>query len=228
MPRRLRLAPVLAALAASLSLGTALTHAAPAPFAQPAVPSPDEMDKLTGPIALYPDALVAQILLCAESPYQVTQVNTWVKANAALKGTEAQEAAEKQGFDASFIALVPFPQVLEMMASQHDWTTKLGQAFAADKDAVFNSIQRLRAKAKAVGNLQTTPQQEVVTQQASGGQQVIVIDLHNRARFRSSRHRQISLERSPHAHQVRQREVAIDETPRSPRPDVPVRNHHHA
>ncbi len=142
---------------------------------QQATLSAAEMDQLTAPIALYPDALLAQILMCAQSPYQVKQVDGWVKANPNLKGTEAQAAAQKQGFDASFIALVPFPQVLASMASQPEWTTKLGQQFTANNKAVFDSIQRLRAQAKSLGNLQTNAQQEVTTQTTASGTQVVVI-----------------------------------------------------
>ena len=67
-----------------------------------------------------------------------------------------------------------FPQVVDMMCSEMDWTSQLGNAFNANQSAVLDSVQRLRLQAKQAGNLQTTPQQTVVTQQASG-QQVIVI-----------------------------------------------------
>ncbi len=145
------------------------------PPAPQAAPNADEMDKLTAPIALYPDALVAQMLMCAQNPKQVKEVDAWIKANPTLQGTAAQEAAQAKGFEACFIALVPFPQVMNMMATQLDWTTKLGQAFAADKKPVFDSIQRLRAKAKATGNLVTTEQQEVVVKPSSSGGEIIVI-----------------------------------------------------
>ena len=136
--------------------------------------SPDALDKLTGPIALYPDALVAQILMGSTNVAALQQFSGWL-AGQSLKGSELQAAAEQAGFDACYIALVPFPQVVQMMVQKPDWTGQLGQAFLADQDAVFASIQRLRAKAQAVGNLKTTPQQEVQTQTTSTGQQVIVI-----------------------------------------------------
>ena len=136
--------------------------------------SPDALDKLTGPIALYPDALVAQILMGSTNVAALQQFSGWL-AGQNLKAGELQAAAEQAGFDACYIALAAFPQVVQMMVQKPDWTGQLGQAFMADQDAVFASIQRLRAKAQAVGNLKTTPQQEVQTQTTSTGQQVIVI-----------------------------------------------------
>ena len=143
----------------------------------PATPklSADQLDKLTAPIALYPDALVIQIAQCAASPYQVRQVDDWLKKNPTLKGSAAQDAAAKQGFDASFVALVLFPQVIEMMAGEPDWTREFGQAFTTDRDGVFASIQRLRAEAKAMGNLKTTEQQTVQTVKTDSGDTVIMI-----------------------------------------------------
>jgi uncharacterized protein DUF3300 len=137
--------------------------------------SPQGIDALTGPIALYPDALVAQVLDAATNPAEVQEFGTWLKQNANLKGSELQEAASKAGFDAAFIALALFPDVIQMMAQKPDWTKQLGEAFKADAQAVSGSIQRLRQQAQAMGNLKTNEQQQVVTQKASSGEQVIVI-----------------------------------------------------
>jgi hypothetical protein len=133
------------------------------------------IDQLTGPIALYPDALIAQILTAATNVAALQSFAAWMQKNANLKGSDLQDAAQKAGFDAAYVALAPFPQVIQMMAQKPDWTKQLGQAFTTDKNAVFDSIQRLRAQAQAAGNLKTTPQQQVVTQTTSTGQQVIVI-----------------------------------------------------
>jgi hypothetical protein len=138
-------------------------------------PKPEELDKLLAPVALYPDALLTQILLCTANPGKVGALNEWLASQTA-KGTELQDAATKSGFDPSFVALVLFPQVVETMATQMDWTTRIGQAFAADRSAVFASIQRLRTQAKNVGTLKTTSQQEVETRTTSSGEQVIVIE----------------------------------------------------
>ena len=143
---------------------------------KPAAVSAEEIDRLLAPIALYPDQLLAQILMCASDPAKVRELNAWLKKNAALKGTPLQDAAVKQGFEPSFVALVLFPDIVNMMAVQQDWTTRLGQTFAADRSAVFGSIQRLRAQAQKVGNLKDTPQQEIETKTTSGGEQVIVIE----------------------------------------------------
>ncbi len=142
----------------------------------PSEGSPDQqaMDELLAPIALYPDGLLAQTLACAGSPEQVTDVNKWLQQNNELQGTELQEAAEKAGFDASFIAMVLFPDVLTMLEQNLEWTTEVGNAFSSDQKAVLDSVQRLRTQAQAAGNLKTTPEQEVKTE-TQDGQTVIVV-----------------------------------------------------
>ena len=154
----------LALIAAAAGSGVALRASAQQPAAaakKPAAFSAEEIDRLTAPIALYPDQLLARILICAQDPAKVAELNGWLKKNATLKGTQLQDAAVKAAFEPSFVALVLFPDIVNMMAVQKDWTTRLGQAFAADRSAVFSSIQRLRAQAQKVGNLKDTPQQEV-------------------------------------------------------------------
>ncbi len=134
------------------------------------------LDQLLAPIALYPDQLLAQILMSATDPTKITELDTWLKANQKLTGTPLQDAAVKAGFDASFVALVLFPQVVAKMADQIAWTRVLGQAFTSDRSAVFASIQKLRLQAKNVGTLKSSPQQEVETKTTSSGQEVIVIE----------------------------------------------------
>ena len=165
-------------VAVTLALAIALTpcRAYGEPVAQPQGSTADQqaMDKLLAPVALYPDALLAQTLACATSPDQVQEVSEWLTKNSQLQGSDLQQAAEKAGFDASFVAIVLFPDVLKLLADNKQWTTELGKAFLSDQKAVLASAQRLRGQAKSVGNLKTTPQQEVKTE-TSGGQQVIVI-----------------------------------------------------
>ncbi len=144
------------------------------PVAKPSA-SDTALDTLTGPIALYPDALVSQILEASKDVAAVQKFAGWLKSNSALKGTQLQDAAQKAGFAAPYIALAPFPQVVQMMVEKPDWTTQLGAAFTNDEQAVYQSIQRLRAAAMALGNLKTTPQQEVVTEASSTGQTVILV-----------------------------------------------------
>jgi hypothetical protein len=164
-------------VAAMLALAMALTPCTVCgePVAQ-AQGSADQqaMDQLLAPVALYPDALLAQTLACATSPDQVREVSEWLTKNNQLQGSDLQQAAEQAGFDASFIAIVLFPDVLKLLADNEQWTTELGKAFLSDQKAVLASAQRLRGQAKAAGNLKTTPEQEVKTE-TSGGQQVIVI-----------------------------------------------------
>ncbi len=143
-----------------------------------AAPKPEEMDKLLGPVALYPDQLLSQMLIAAQNPGKIGALNEWLNSQT-LTGSELQDAAGKSGFDGSFVALVLFPQVVTYMASQMDWTSRLGQAFTADPKGVFASIQRLRTKAKDAGKLKTNQQQQVETKTTSSGEQVIVIEPSN-------------------------------------------------
>ena len=119
-----------------------------------------EIDRLLSPVALYPDQLLAHILLCAATPAKVSELAEWLAANQALTDGDLQQAALRAGFEPSFAALAPFPQVVNAMAAKLDWTTRIGQAFAADPKAVFAGIQRLRAQAHEAGALKFTPQQQ--------------------------------------------------------------------
>jgi hypothetical protein len=132
------------------------------------------LEELTAPVALYPDALLAQVLTCSTSPGQVTEMYAWLQQNTQLHGTQLQEAAQQRGYDASFVALALFPDVLQQLASQIAWTTELGTAFLSDPKGVMNAVQKLRAQAQAAGNLKSTPQQLVTTEKPAG-QQVILI-----------------------------------------------------
>lgn len=153
-----------------ISCGPAVAQAqTPAP--NPPLPP---LDQLVAPVALYPDALLAQVLTCAASPGQVTDMNSWVQQNSQLHGTALQDAAQQRGYDASFVALALFPDVLNQLASQIDWTTQLGTAYLSDPKGVMDAVQRLRAQAQAAGNLKNTPQQ-VVTTETQNGQPIIVI-----------------------------------------------------
>jgi hypothetical protein len=169
-PSLLRVLSVCAVLAISQSVSQQPMAAAPSQSAPL-----NGLDNLTAPIALYPDALAAQILVASTKLEELRKFAGWMAANSGVKGSELQAYADREGFDACFLALAAFPQVVQMMVEKLDWTTQLGQAFTSDKKAVFDSIQRLRAQAQAAGNLKTTQQQEVQTQTTSGGDQVIVI-----------------------------------------------------
>ena len=138
---------------------------------EPAPQTAAELESLVAPIALYPDALVAQILSAATFPDQVAIADYWLQENKNLTGSTLMQAVDKQAWDASVKALTQFPSVLENMAKNLSWTSSLGEAFHGQQAEVMTAIQTLRAKAKSAGNLKTTPQVTVVQQSP----QVIVI-----------------------------------------------------
>src|SRR6202451_4439897 len=131
-------------------------------------PTPEELDQLLAPVALYPDSLLSQITTASTNPQEILDVDNWLQQNPELKGSELTDAAEKQGFDPAFIALVNFPQVLEMMAQHIDDYAAIGHAFSADQEAVAASIQRLRAQAYAAGTLRSNEQQQAEVQEPTG------------------------------------------------------------
>lgn len=137
--------------------------------------SQGELDALVAPIALYPDALLAQVLMAATYPLEVVQAERWAKANKSLKGDKLDDALAKQNWDASIKSLVATPTVLAMMNDDLDWTEKLGDAVLAQQADVMDAIQRLRAKAEANGKLKTTKEQKV-TVNKEADQEVIVIE----------------------------------------------------
>jgi hypothetical protein len=141
---------------------------------QGAALSTQELDSLVAPIALYPDALVAQILSAATFPDQVAAAEYWMQQNKSLTGNALMQEVNKQSWDPSVKALTQFPSVLNNMAQNISWTSQLGDAYHNQSSQVMAAIQTLRAQAKAAGNLKNTPQQTVTTQ-SQGGQQVIVI-----------------------------------------------------
>jgi hypothetical protein len=138
--------------------------------------SQGELDALVAPIALYPDALLAQVLMAATYPLEVVQADRFAKANTSLKGDKLDEALAKQDWDASVKALVATPTVLDMMNKDLDWTQKLGDAVLAQQPDVMDAIQRLRAKAEANGKLATTKEQKVTVTKEADNKEVIVIE----------------------------------------------------
>src|SRR5271155_1020950 len=131
----------------------------------------EELQSLVAPIALYPDALVAQILTAATFPDQVAIANYWVQQNKTLTGSALTTAVDKQTWDPSVKALTEFPSVLNNMAQNLSWTSQLGEAYHNQQADVMTAVQTLRAKAKAAGNL-TSGSQITVTQPSP---QIIVI-----------------------------------------------------
>src|SRR5580704_3140480 len=140
----------------------------------PPPPSPQQLDQLLSPIALYPDSLLAQITTASTNPQEILDVNNWLAKNPDLTGTALTDAAQRYGFDPAFLALVTFPDVIQMMADNIDDYAAIGQAVTADQAQVAASIQRLRAQAYASGALRSNEQQQVEVQQVSN-QPVYVI-----------------------------------------------------
>jgi hypothetical protein len=125
-----------------------------------------QLDRLVAPIALYPDSLIAQILMAATYPLEVVEADRWLRlpANAALKGDALTAALQQQPWDPSIKSLVAFPQVVHTMDTNLNWTEQLGDAFLAQQPDVMDAVQRLRLRAQAAGSLASTPQQAVSTE----------------------------------------------------------------
>jgi hypothetical protein len=140
----------------------------------PAQFKPEEIEALVAPIALYPDSVLAQVLMASTYPLEIAHAARWVKANPNLKGDAAVQAVQNQTWDTSVKSLVAFPQVLEPMYDKLDWTQKLGDAFLAQQKDVFAAVQRLRARAQEAGNLKSNEQQQVIVEPAAAGQTTIV------------------------------------------------------
>jgi hypothetical protein len=117
--------------------------------------SPEQLDNLLSPIALYPDPLLAQVLIATTFPDQVEEAARWVRGN-------GQSGIDEQNWDVSVKAVAHYPTVVEMMADKIDWTTSVGQAYVNQSTDVSTAVQRLRHMARRVGNLVTTPQWEVI------------------------------------------------------------------
>src|SRR5262245_12339644 len=128
--------------------------------------SSEELEQIVAPIALYPDSLLAQVLMASTYPLEVVEAARFAKENPNLKDQALDDALQGKTWDASVKSLVSFPQVLTMMNEKLDWTQKLGDAFLAEQSSVMDAVQRLRQKAKAEGNLESTKEQKVIVEQA--------------------------------------------------------------
>jgi hypothetical protein len=126
------------------------------PQAQPL--TPDQLDQLVAPIALYPDNLVAQVLAASTYPTQVVEANRWLKAQGNAPAAQIAAGANTKNWDASVKALTAFPQVLAQMDRNLQWTTDLGNAYYNQPQDVMDSVQAMRQKAQSAGQLRSTPQ----------------------------------------------------------------------
>ncbi|GAB1595636.1 DUF3300 domain-containing protein [Lysobacter claricitrinus] len=162
-------APAAAPATTAAATTPAIAPAAPAPAARPkeVVFTAPELMQMVAPIALYPDALVAQVLMAATYPGDVADAAAWSKAHPDAKGDDAVKQVASQPWDPSVQSLVAFPQVLAAMGGQGAWVQRMGDAFLAQPDDVMDAIQQLRHKAKAKGNLESNQYQKISSQPAA-------------------------------------------------------------
>ncbi|HWH38348.1 MAG TPA: DUF3300 domain-containing protein [Usitatibacter sp.] len=152
--------------------------AAAAPTASGATFTQKDLDELLAPVALYPDALLSQVLMASTYPLEVVEAARWQKANSTLKDKALEDALTSQTWDPAVKSLTTVPQVLTMMNEKLDWTTKLGDAFLANQENVLKTVQNLRKKADEAGNLKTS-QEMTVKKETEGSVQVIKIEQPN-------------------------------------------------
>jgi hypothetical protein len=165
------------ALSPALAQQSPSTSPAGAASASPAAKtfSQQDLDRLLAPIALYPDALLVQVLMASTYPLEVVEAARWAKANPKVTGKALEDAMAKQDWDPAVKSLTAVPQVLQQMNDNLDWMQKLGDAFLAQQQDLMDTVQRLRAKADAAGNLKTTEQQVVKTE-VQGSQKIYVVE----------------------------------------------------
>src|SRR5580700_6053142 len=137
---------------------------------QPTQQTPEQLQQLVAPIALYPDALVAQILAASTYPTEIVEADRWMQQHPDLKGQQLGEEVDKQPWDPSVKALTQFPSVLANMDKNLSWTSSLGDAYVNQQQDVMNAVQVMRQRAQKAGNLKSTSQ-EKVTQQ---GQTIVI------------------------------------------------------
>jgi hypothetical protein len=162
---------------AGIIFATALLFAvAPARAADPAPFDAAQLDQMLAPIALFPDALLAQVLMASTYPSDVGLAAEWAFANRNLEGDAATKAVQDKPWDPSVQSLVAFPKVLAMLGEDPKWVQNLGDAFLAQPGDVMDSVQFLRAKAKEAGNLQSNEQQIITVEAAPPPPQVVVVN----------------------------------------------------
>lgn len=152
-----------------LMVSVAHAQSTPTPQTSQKIYDSQQLDQLLAPVALYPDALLSQILMAATYPSDVAEAVAWSAAHPKAQGDDAVKQVANQPWDPSVQSLVAFPSLMAQLKDQNTWVRNLGDAFLAQPEDVMASVQRLRAKAKSAGNLKSTEQQKVVEQQAPAG-----------------------------------------------------------
>ena len=151
-----------------------VTPAPATPATEQNLLKPEELDALVAPIALYPDALLAVVLMASSYPLEVVQAERWISSEQEAQGRSAEGRGDKQPWDDSVKSLVATPSVLSMMSSKLDWTEKLGDAVLAQQSDVMDAIQRLRSKAVANNKLTSTKQLNVTVKKEQEKQVVVI------------------------------------------------------
>ena len=174
--------PAVATPPAVPSLGVPPPAAPPAAAAPAEVPpanvfSGEQLEQIVAPVALYPDALLMQILMASTYPLEVVEAERWAKKDPDLKGDDIDKALAAEDWDPSVKSLTHFPTVLTRMSENLDWTKDMGDAFLGQQKDVLDAIQRMRQKAYELGNLKSTPEQNVIVEPATppaAGETVVV------------------------------------------------------
>jgi hypothetical protein len=156
---------LLCALAAPQGALAQAPVAAPYPYVAPPASAPifnqPQLDQMLAPLALYPDALLSQVLMAATYPTEVVEAARWAQQHPGLTGAALQDALQGQPWDESVKSLCAFPAVLDRMSRDPAWMQQLGDAFIDQQQQVMDTVQALRRRAQADGNLQSNPQQTV-------------------------------------------------------------------
>jgi hypothetical protein len=140
--------------------------------------SPEQLDSLVAPIALYPDPMLAQVLAASTYPLELVQLQQWLEKNNTLKDKALADAVQKQPWDPSVQSMAALPEVVKRLADDIQWTTDLGNAFLTQQNDTMEAVQRMRKKAQSSGNLKSSEQQKVETKVVES-KQVIVIEQAN-------------------------------------------------
>jgi hypothetical protein len=146
---------------------------APPEQAAPKIPDA-QLDSLVAPIALYPDPLLAQVLVASTYPLEIIQLQQWLPQHKDLKDKALAAAVEKEQWDPSIQAMAALPDVVKQLAENIKWTTDLGNAFLAQQNDVMDAVQRMRTKAKDAGNLKSSEQQKVETKTVESKTVVVI------------------------------------------------------
>ena len=147
---------------------------------QPASAGPDtaipneQLESLVAPIALYPDPLLSQTLVASTYPLELVQLQQWLEQNKGLKDKALADAVMKQDWDPSIQAMAQFGDLVKLLTDNIKWTSELGNAFLAQQDDVMAAVQRLRARARDQGTLQSTQEQQVESKVVEGNTVIVV------------------------------------------------------